>query len=211
MTLAAIGQAADRAGYYVLAFAVSWALILGIVGVGRLPRHDRDEPVVRSRGLRVDPGPSVGRHRHDGPRSTDGRACRELVARLLRWRVGARWYVVALLTAPIVTSLIPFALSVDLTVVPAAIITADDKAGLVVSGIAVGLTVSVFEELGWTGFVTPRLRLRHGVLGTGLLMGLLWGTWHLPLFAGSAASSGASRPWCSWPRCCSRGCRPTVC
>ena len=31
------------------------------------------------------------------------------------------------------------------------------------------------EELGWTGFAVPTLlRQRHGVLGTGLIVGLLW-------------------------------------
>ena len=125
----------------------------------------------------------------------DGRAgLRELRSRLLRWRVGGRWYAVALLTAPLVTILTLLALSLTSPAFLPAIITANDKASLLLPGIAVGLIVPVFEELGWTGFVTPRLRLRHGVLGTGLIMGLLWGTWHLPLFAGSAASSGAIPP-----------------
>ena len=119
---------------------------------------------------------------------------RDLLSRLRRWRVGLRWYAVALLTAPLVTILTLLALSLTSPAFVPAIITADDKASLLLSGFAVGLIVPAFEELGWTGFVTPRLRLRHGVLGTGLIMGLLWGTWHLPLFAGSAASSGAIPP-----------------
>ena len=98
-----------------------------------------------------------------------------------------RWYAVALLTAPLVTILTLLALSLTSPAFVPAIITAEDKASLLLSGIAVGLIVPVFEELGWTGFATPRLRLRHGVLGTGLIMGLLWGAWHLPLFAGSAS------------------------
>jgi len=40
-----------------------------------------------------------------------------------------------------------------------------------------------FEELGWTGFATPiLLRQRYGVLGTGLIIGGLWGVAHLPLY-----------------------------
>ena len=125
----------------------------------------------------------------------DGRAgLRDLLSRLRRWRVGVRWYAVALLTAPLVTILTLLALSLTSPAFVPAIITAEDKASLLLSGIAVGLIVPVFEEVGWTGFATPRLRLRHGVLGTGLIMGLLWGAWHLPLFAGSAASSGAIPP-----------------
>jgi membrane protease YdiL (CAAX protease family) len=105
-----------------------------------------------------------------------------------------RWYAVALLVAPMVTILTMLALSLTSQAFLPAIVTAEDKASILLSGFAVGLIVPVFEELGWTGFATPRLRLRHGVLGTGLIMGLLWGAWHLPLFAGSAATSGGIPP-----------------
>ena len=52
------------------------------------------------------------------------------------------------------------------------------------TGITLGLIVPVFEETGWTGFVTPRLRRNHDFRATGLLMGLLWGLWHFALFLG---------------------------
>ena len=49
------------------------------------------------------------------------------------------------------------------------------------------------EELGWTGFAVPTLlRRRHGVLATGLFVGVLWGLWHFLLtFWASGTSSGA--------------------
>ena len=51
--------------------------------------------------------------------------------------------------------------------------------------------VGILEELGWTGFATPHLRRRYRALSAGLLMGLMWGAWHYPMFAGSADPSGA--------------------
>jgi hypothetical protein len=45
--------------------------------------------------------------------------------------------------------------------------------------VKVEVAVGFFEELGWTGFATPRLRLRHGFLATGLIVGVPWGAWHL--------------------------------
>ena len=72
------------------------------------------------------------------------------------------------------------------------IFTTDDKASLLLFGIVAGLMVGIFEELGWTGFAIPRLRLRYGVLTTGLIVGFLWGAWHfLVNFWASGSPSGA--------------------
>jgi hypothetical protein len=58
------------------------------------------------------------------------------------------------------------------------ILTTSDKASLLLPAIAAGLLGGFGEELGWTGFATPRLRLHHGVFATGLYVGALWGVWH---------------------------------
>jgi membrane protease YdiL (CAAX protease family) len=60
----------------------------------------------------------------------------------------------------------------------------------VVAGLALGLMVGLLEELGWTGFALPWLRRRFSVLITGLIMGLLWGAWHFPMFGGTTDPSG---------------------
>jgi uncharacterized protein len=38
------------------------------------------------------------------------------------------------------------------------------------------------EEFGWRGFVMPRLLLKMRPLDAGLLLGFIWGVWHLPAF-----------------------------
>ena len=97
---------------------------------------------------------------------------------------------VALLTAPVLTTATLFALAIT-----PAIVTVADKVGLLVTGIVLGfVTAPFFEELGWTGFATPELRKRYDILPTGLMMGLLWGVWHLPLFSASAIWSGVNPP-----------------
>jgi membrane protease YdiL (CAAX protease family) len=112
---------------------------------------------------------------------------RELRSRLFRWRVGVRWYAVALLTAPLLMTAILYALSLTSKAFLPTLITVDDMASLLVGGLVVGLLVPFFEELGWTGFATAELLRRHGVLATGLLVGLVWGVWHVPLYAQTAS------------------------
>ena len=116
-----------------------------------------------------------------------GRAgLRDLRSRLLRWRVGARWYAVALLTYPLVWTAILFTLSLTSgTPFVPDIITAEDKASLLVAGLVAGLVAAFFEEIAWTGFATHELRKRHGLLATGLIVGLPWALLHVPLFAGT--------------------------
>ena len=73
--------------------------------------------------------------------------------------------------------------------------TSGGKTSRLALGITAGLSAGIFEELGWTGFAVPRLRLRHGVVATGLIVGVLWGAWHIlanVIFARGAYSGGLS-------------------
>jgi membrane protease YdiL (CAAX protease family) len=38
------------------------------------------------------------------------------------------------------------------------------------------------EELGWRGFALPRLQARRSALAASLIVGAVWGIYHLPLF-----------------------------
>jgi membrane protease YdiL (CAAX protease family) len=101
-------------------------------------------------------------------------------------------YAIALLLAPIVETVVLLALSQISPAFLPAILTADDKGALLVSGIAIGLVGGFVEELGWTGFAIPRLTPRYGVPGTGLILGPVWGAWHLlqMWWVGSTSSDG---------------------
>jgi uncharacterized protein len=178
--------------YFALAFAISWGGVLIVAGGpgGISANSEASEMQVTFLYPALIVGPSVA-----GILLTallyGGAGLRELRSWLFKWRVGARWYAAALLTAPLSVTAALLALSLTSTEYLPGILTTSDKATLLLIGIFVGLMVGIFEELGWTGFAIPRMRLRYGVLTTGLIVGLVWGAWHfLPFFWGSGTTSG---------------------
>lgn len=96
--------------YFALTFAISWGGVLIAVGPGGIPatpeQVDTQSPFVY---LAMLAGPSIAGIVLTG--LVSGRAgFRELLSRLFKWRVGARWYAVALLATPLVTMATLFAL-----------------------------------------------------------------------------------------------------
>lgn len=106
---------------------------------------------------------------------------RELLSRFLIWRVGIQWWAIALFFAviPSVAALYLFHLLRGPTV---------DWSGLpplyTVVPMFIFLTIAagLGEEFGWRGFLLPRLQTRHNALVSGLIVGVAWAIWHMPLF-----------------------------
>ena len=106
------------------------------------------------------------------------RGLRTWVGRMTRLRVGRRWYAAVLLSVPAALVLTSSVLAGRGPVLPSVAVLAAYLPGLVLQMITTGLA----EEPGWREFAMPRLQRRHGpVVGT-LILGPLWGAWHLPLF-----------------------------
>ncbi|GAA1340312.1 hypothetical protein GCM10009647_083860 [Streptomyces sanglieri] len=112
---------------------------------------------------------------------TDGRSgARALLGDLCRWRAGGRWYLLVLLGVPalLLVCVLP------LPGAAAAFRPTPSALGGWSAGFVIVLLLGgpLSEEPGWRCFATPRLQARYGpALGT-LILGLLWGLWHLPLF-----------------------------
>ncbi len=103
-------------------------------------------------------------------------------SRWTRWRVGWKWYVIALLCAPALflcqnlmtrpTEL--FALPVHSTrIVLIHLITFP-------LSLVPYLIINAGEEGGWRGFAVPHLQGRYGPLWGSCILGVLWEAWHLP-------------------------------
>ena len=102
---------------------------------------------------------------------------------------GIQWYLASILLIPILLTAILFVLSLISSSYLPGIFAGNNTNSLLISGITAGIMVGLFEELGWTGFAIPRLRQRFNVFQTGLIVGLLWGLWHMPLFLGNIRNS----------------------
>jgi membrane protease YdiL (CAAX protease family) len=51
------------------------------------------------------------------------------------------------------------------------------------------------EEMGWRGYVLPRLQAKYNALTASLILGVIWSVWHLPKFFGTGTSGGRSFFW----------------
>lgn len=178
--------------YFVLAFAMAWGLILLIVGgAGLQPAAARAMQSVLLVFLAMLIGPSL-----TGIALTvllDGKpGLAELWARWRQWPMQPRWYVVALLTTTLLLLLLGGTLSLVSPVFIPSLIASSDKGTVLAFALVIGGLAGCFEEIGWSGFATPRLLKQHSVLKSGLLLGVLWGTWHLLAdYWGNAGAYGA--------------------
>jgi membrane protease YdiL (CAAX protease family) len=104
---------------------------------------------------------------------------RRLLRRLVHGRIGLRWYLAVLA----LTMLAPLGLGVSILLggeIPAVDTTIFGVLFLFAFSIFPGSALG--EELGWRGFALPRMQARHSALKTSLTIGILWGSWHLPLW-----------------------------
>ena len=99
-----------------------------------------------------------------------------LLERVIRFRVGLVWYLLALLLVPVGGVLIRLAsgLPLVLTTMPGLSMAA--TLGVLM------ITGTLGEEVGWRGFALPRLLERFSPIVASLLLGAVWGIWHLPSF-----------------------------
>ena len=109
-----------------------------------------------------------------------GAGVRDLARRSFRWRVGLRWYFVALLGLPIGVML-----CASVIYGRAPLMTLVDKWPLLFTLILPDLLLRILllnlvEEIGWMGFLQARLQDRYGPLKAVALTEIPFALWHLP-------------------------------
>jgi membrane protease YdiL (CAAX protease family) len=102
-----------------------------------------------------------------------------LLRRMFLWRVSARWYLFA----------VGYMAAIKLTVaLTHRVITGswprfgNESLGVVMAAIILSTPFQSGEEIGWRGYALPRLADRFGFARASIALGLIWASWHLPLF-----------------------------
>ena len=157
-----------------LAFAFSW-VPLGIVAVTTGDPTATPESVALWALAGLGPGLAA----FVVATASEGRRGLATLLRGLRhWRVG-RWY--ALLLAPLPVALA--AVLIAVAVGPARLeLAGPAEVALLPVLLLNGIAFGGLEEIGWRGYLLPRLQEHASALVASVLVGLVWSMWHAPLF-----------------------------
>lgn len=99
------------------------------------------------------------------------------------WRVNLGWYLFALFFQPalfFVTRTVDRWLGNTYDVVSPLSKVDAPIAFVIPVVILTALPGAFMEELGWRGFILPRLQSKYSALMASVLLGLIWGVWHIP-------------------------------
>jgi membrane protease YdiL (CAAX protease family) len=178
--------------YFILTFIISWIGILLVATQTGIPATEDDFnrllPIAMTPYLL---GPTIVSVLLTA--TIDGKkGIKKLISRLVNWRFRSTWYVLSALILPVLAICILFVLSRFSDDYLPDILTSENKIDLIISGLVYGIIGGgILEEIGWSGFASTKLREKHSILKTGLIVGFYWGAWHfLPTIWGSGNESG---------------------
>lgn len=110
---------------------------------------------------------------------------RRFLGRALLWRCGAAWYAFLIMGVPLIF-ISGSALRGNLFAEPFPFATFQE----LLVALALAAVKGPVEEFGWRGLALPLLQRRFAPVWAGLILGAIWGLWHLPAFLLSGTQQG---------------------
>lgn len=120
-----------------------------------------------------------------------------LFAALLQWRVAPIWYLAAV-GGPLMIAGLARAFAALLGWPDDLLAPQDERVAVVIAALISSLLANPWEEVGWRGFALPHWQQRYNALAATVIVGGLWGLWHLPIFFGSAIRWRITRFFHGW-------------
>jgi membrane protease YdiL (CAAX protease family) len=136
--------------------------------------------------------------------SDGGTGVRRYLGGLLRWRVGLGWWLVVLFGAAAVAYAAVGLSALMGGKVPPLSLPPGVRRDAWPLVIPIAFLVNIFlggplaEDLGWRGYILPKLRERTDTLTASLVIGVAWAFWHAPLFLfpqGAGVVGHIAFPW----------------
>lgn len=162
--------------YFVLAYAITWTiaspLVLHLSIPPQIHYFGAYGPLLAALIVTAITGGAAG--------------LRELGARMIKWRVGIVWILIALFSPALLFVL--SAVILRFTGAPWPDFSQFGQSadfpsfGLLANWIVWTLTLGIGEETGWRGFALPRLQKNHSALTATLILTVFWALWHVPAF-----------------------------
>lgn len=116
---------------------------------------------------------------------------KELFRKVITWKVSVRWYVWALIL-PVIPQWIGLFLWAKLTDTEIILPTVADYLSSWLRIALISAAYYITEELGWRGFMLPRILSMHTWIKSSLLVGIIWSVWHYPLWITSSVATTGS-------------------
>jgi membrane protease YdiL (CAAX protease family) len=168
--------------YFVATFAISWTGAMAVAA----PALMRGVPLPKMAGLMMFPimllgpcltGVALARI------AWGASGLKELLTQMRRIRLGG-WYAGLLIPPSLILAVLLFLKTCVSSVY------APNKFFI---GIAFGVIAGFLEEIGWMGYAFRALSVQRSEFSAAVLIGLLWGFWHLPVidFLGTASPHGS--------------------
>jgi CAAX protease family protein len=173
--------------YFILCYGISWTGALLVA----LPTLIKRQPFQKMVGLIMFPvmllgPPLAGLILTSLQSGRDG--IRALGQRMRRWKIQGGIYLCSFILPPLLILLILNILRY--------FISPTFRPNFFPQGVLFGIFAGFLEEIGWMGYAYPTLRKKFSAPSAALILGLLWGIWHLPVidFLGAAFPHGSSLP-----------------